>query len=132
MAAMLLLCNRFLVICLPVFLVYSLIIGDHDLTHVGLAMMGASVLLAIFLWALVNRLRCPAVPRLAACHQWQRQEPPRPPVVRQLPVSGGRDHSDERAFSLPVLRRIHLRGSAPAALSLAAVPIFLFAGAQQV
>ena len=59
MAAMLLLCNRFLVICLPVFLVYSLIIGDHDLTHVGLAMMGASVLLAIFLWALVNRLRCP-------------------------------------------------------------------------
>jgi len=59
MAAMLLLFNRLLVICLPVFLVYSLIIGDHDLTHVGLAMVGASVLLAIFLWALVNRLRCP-------------------------------------------------------------------------
>ncbi len=59
MAAMLLLCKRLLVIGLPVFLVYSLIIVDHDLTHVGLAMMGVSVLLAIFLWALVNRLRCP-------------------------------------------------------------------------
>jgi len=59
MAAMLLLSNRLLVIGLPVFLVYSLIIVDHDLTHVGLAMMGVSVLLAIFLWALVNRLRCP-------------------------------------------------------------------------
>ena len=59
MAAMLLLFNRLLVICLPVFLVYSLIIGAPALPHVGLAMVGASVLLAIFLWALVNRLRCP-------------------------------------------------------------------------
>jgi hypothetical protein len=59
LAALLMLCNRLLIVTLPVLLVYSLIIADHHLTHLCLDLVGVSVLLTIILWVMVARLRCP-------------------------------------------------------------------------
>ena len=59
LAALLLLCNRLLIVSLPGLLVYSLIIAELNLTHFSLALVGVSVLLTIILWVLVARLRCP-------------------------------------------------------------------------
>ena len=59
LAALLMLCNRLLIVSLPILLVYSLIIAELNLTHFSLALVGVSVLLTIILWVLVARLRCP-------------------------------------------------------------------------
>ena len=54
-----LICNRLLILVLPFLLVYSLVAADRELTHLSLKLVGVSVLLAIVLWMMVARLRCP-------------------------------------------------------------------------
>jgi len=57
--AMLLLCNRLLMAVAPVLLIYSLTLGDGDLTDLALGLMAACLLITIVQWLSAARLRCP-------------------------------------------------------------------------
>ncbi|KAB2641325.1 MAG: hypothetical protein DVB25_02145 [Verrucomicrobia bacterium] len=59
LAALLLICNRVLIVAIPILLVYSLVIEDPALTHLILALMSVPMSLTVILWVLTARLRCP-------------------------------------------------------------------------